>query len=60
MEERLRRHLSDHGGWTSRSKDWRVVHVEEHKDKVAAYAREREVKGWKKRKRIESLISAAR
>jgi predicted GIY-YIG superfamily endonuclease len=37
-----------------------VVHTEMLPDKSAAYRREREVKGWKKRDRIEALIGAAR
>ena len=60
VEERLRKHFSAHSGWTSRAKDWRIVHVEYHADKAAAYRREREVKGWRKRSRIEELIGAAR
>ncbi|MBK6629061.1 MAG: GIY-YIG nuclease family protein [Flavobacteriales bacterium] len=60
MDERLRKHLSAHRGWTSRAKDWRVVHEETYADKATAYQREREVKGWKKRFRIEGLIGAAR
>ena len=60
LEERLRKHLSDHRGWTARAKDWRVVHVEEHPDKGSAYRRELEVKGWKSRQRIEGLIGSAR
>ncbi len=60
MEERLRKHLSDHCGWTSRAKDWRLVHEEAHPDKSAAYRRELEVKGWKSRARVEELIAAAR
>ncbi len=60
MEERLRKHLSGHRRWTARTKDWRVVHTEQLPDKSAAYRRELEVKGWKKRERIETLIGAAR
>ncbi|HQW07346.1 MAG: GIY-YIG nuclease family protein [Flavobacteriales bacterium] len=56
MQERLRKHLSDHRGWTSRAKDWLVVHTETHVDKSMAYRRELEVKGWKSRNRIQLLI----
>jgi len=59
LEERLRKHLANHGHWTARAKDWRVVHREECADKSAAYRREREVKGWKSRGRIEDLIGSA-
>ena len=60
MAERLRKHLSAHSRWTARAKDRKVVHTEMLPDKSAAYRREREVKGWKKRDRIEALIGAAR
>jgi len=60
MDERLRKHLSGHGGWTSRAKDWRVAHEEPYADKAMASRRELEVKGWKKRSRIEALIGAGR
>lgn len=60
MDERLRKHLSAHKGWTARAKDWRVVYTEQHPEKAAAYRRELEVKSWKKRSHIEALISAAR
>ena len=56
MEERLRKHLADHTHWTARAKDWRVVHTEPFPDKASAYRREREVKAWKKRQRIEDLF----
>ena len=44
MEERLRKHLSMRGHWTSRAQDWRVVYTETYPDKGLAYAREREVR----------------
>ncbi len=59
IEERLRKHLSNHKHWTARAKDWRIVHQEEHPDKSTAYRREREVKAWKSRTRIEELIGSA-
>ncbi len=54
LDERLRKHLSDHRGWTARSKDWRVVYSEAHDDRSSAYHRELEVKGWKSRGRMPS------
>lgn len=56
IEERLRKHLSAHRGWTARAKDWRLAYQENYPDKSAAYRRELEVKSWKKRERIEALI----
>ena len=56
LSVRLRKHLSSHGGYTSRAKDWVMKYSERYSDKAAAYAREREVKSWKSRERIEWLI----
>ncbi len=56
MAERLRRHLSDHHGFTARQKDWIVCYYEVFQTKVDAYAREREVKKWKSKSRIKKLI----
>ena len=57
VEERLRRHNSNHKGFTGKSADWDVVFIEDFPTKELAYARERQIKGWKSRKRIEELIS---
>ncbi len=56
LEERLRKHLSNHKGYTARAKDWEIVYSEEFATKKEAYAREREVKRWKSRNKIEQLI----
>jgi len=57
VEERLSRHLSNHKGYTAKSKDWIIVYVERFSTKSEAYARERKVKNWKSRKKIEMLIN---
>ena len=54
--ERLRRYNSNHKGFTAKANDWTIVHLEPYQDKADAYAREREVKNWKSRKRLEQLI----
>ena len=59
MEERLRRHNSNHKGFTGGSADWKIVHEEVLPEKSAAMKREKEIKGWKSRKLIEKLISSA-
>jgi putative endonuclease len=56
VEERLRKHNSNHDGYTAKYRDWRVVYTEVYPTKDLAYNREREVKKWKSRKRIELLI----
>ena len=40
VEERLRRHLSAHKGFTARAKDWEVVYSELFDQKSLAIARE--------------------
>ncbi len=57
VEERLRRHLSDHDGFTAKAKDWVLVYVESYEDKSAAHKRELQVKAWKSRKKIMELVS---
>jgi putative endonuclease len=56
IEERLRRHLSDHSGFSAKYKDWVVCYQEIYDTKSEAYKRERMVKGWKSKSRIERLI----
>ena len=56
VKERLRRHNSNHKGFTGKYSDWEIVYCEVYPDKTSAYAREREVKGWKSRRMIEKLI----
>jgi len=56
IEERLRRHNSDHKGFTGNSPDWILVYKEEYPDKGSAYSRERRLKSWKSRKKILELI----
>ena len=59
MDERLRKHLSDHSGYTSKAKDWDVVYTEPYSDKPSAYRRELELKARKSRKLIIELIESS-
>ncbi len=59
IEERLRKHNSNHKGITAKFKDWKVIYTEAFNSKELAYAREREIKSWKSRKRIERLIAGS-
>ena len=43
LQERLRRHNSNHKGFTGKGNDWVVVYTEIYTSKKLAYAREREV-----------------
>ena len=56
VQERLKKHLSNHQGFTSRSKDWEIVFIEYHETKSIARKRELEIKRWKSIKKIEELI----
>ena len=58
IEARLRRHNTNHRGYTGGVGDWALVYSESYADKSAAQFREREIKRWKSRKRIEELIAA--
>ena len=57
LEERLRRHLSDHMGFTASTKDWIVVYSEKFADKASALIRERQLKSWKSKAKIIELLS---
>ncbi len=56
LEDRLRRHLSNHQGFTSKAKDWEIVYCEAFLSSKEAQVRERWVKNQKSRKVIEGLI----
>ena len=56
MDERLRKHNADHKGFTGKTGDWKVMYTEIYTTKEEAYKRERELKKWKSRIKIEALI----
>ncbi|MFY0483546.1 GIY-YIG nuclease family protein [Flavobacterium sp. PLA-1-15] len=60
LDERLRKHLSKHSGFTAKTKDWLIVYFEEFETKSLAYKRELEVKKWKSSIRIEKLINSVK
>ncbi|HKZ37975.1 MAG TPA: GIY-YIG nuclease family protein [Chryseolinea sp.] len=45
--ERLRKHNSDHEGFTGKCRDWVIIYSEKYDTKELAYAQEWEVKKWK-------------
>ncbi|MDH6252856.1 putative endonuclease [Chryseobacterium sp. H1D6B] len=57
LQERLRKHLSNHKGFTAKSKNWNIVYYEVFDSKIEAYTREREVKAWKSKSKIQKLIN---
>jgi putative endonuclease len=58
-EERLRKHNTNHMGYSGHTGDWKIVHIEQYSTKELAYKREREIKSWKSRKRIVALVGSA-
>jgi putative endonuclease len=58
LDQRIRRHLANHKGFTGTVADWKLVYKEYFLSKPQALAREREIKAWKSRKMIEKLIAS--
>ena len=56
IDERVRKHLTAHSGFTSHAKDWILKYQEHFIDKLGALKREKVIKSWKKRDRIEALF----
>ena len=59
IEERIRRHLSEHSGFTAKAKDWQLVYQEIYEQKSDAASREREIKRWKSAVRIRALFGSS-
>jgi putative endonuclease len=57
LQERLRKHNSNHKGFTGKIGDWTIIYTEMYQAKTTAYQCEREIKAWKSRKKIERLIA---
>ena len=57
IEERLKKHLSNHSGFTGRAKDWEIVFTKKFETKSEAYALERKLKGLKSRVALEKYIN---
>ncbi|RLD91470.1 MAG: GIY-YIG nuclease family protein [Bacteroidetes bacterium] len=54
IDVRLKKHNTNHKGFTGKVGDWEIVYSEGYTSKSDAYARERQVKSWKSRKAKES------
>jgi len=54
---RLKKHLGNHKGFTSKAKDWVICHTEFFDNKTKALAREKQLKSWKNRTLIQQLIA---
>ena len=58
IEDRIRKHNTNHSGFTGKTGDWTLKWKEPHQDKIAALKREKQIKNWKSRVMIEKLIEA--
>ena len=54
--ERIRKHNSKHKGFTGIASDWILKYSEKYASKSEALKRERQIKAWKSRIRIERLM----
>ncbi|WP_430516948.1 GIY-YIG nuclease family protein [Chitinophaga niabensis] len=59
LSERLRKHNSNHRGFTGKSEDWKIVYTEAYPTKKEASERERKIKSWKSRKKVQVLVNSA-
>ena len=56
LQTRVRKHNTNHKGFTGHVNDWELVYFEEFPYKELAVRRELEIKGWKSRNKIERLV----
>ncbi len=56
LYERIRRHNTNHNGYTGRANDWELVYKKEFTQKSMARKIELQVKNWKSRNMIEKII----
>ena len=58
IEDRLRKHNTNNKSFTGKANDWEIVYTQTFEKKTDAIIREKQIKNWKSRKRIEDLISS--
>ena len=56
LNSRLKKHCSNHKGFTGKADDWVLKYAEYFDDKSQAMKREKEIKAWKSKVKIEQLI----
>jgi putative endonuclease len=57
LEERIIRHNQKSKGFTGQINDWEMMYSESFATKSEALAREKQIKSWKNRSKIQQLIS---
>ena len=58
LDQRLRKHNTNHKGFTGKTLDWTLLYHEEFESKAEALKREKEIKGWKSTLKIKKLMGA--
>jgi len=58
VQGRLRKHNNTSKGFTNAGRPWIIVYTEIFENKADAAARERQLKKWKNRARLEALIKS--
>ncbi|NTE18485.1 GIY-YIG nuclease family protein [Agrobacterium tumefaciens] len=56
LDGRLKKHNTNHSGFTGHTGDWRIVWVQSFTEKSAAAKREKQIKSWKSRRMIINLF----
>lgn len=57
-DKRLERHNNGYVKSTKPYRPWEIAYSEPYDSRAKAFLREKEIKSWKKRNRIEKLITA--
>ncbi len=60
LTERIKKHNTNHKGYTGKVNDWTLVHQEEFDNKSDALKREKQIKSWKSKKAIQKLIDSSK
>ncbi|MBL7882444.1 MAG: GIY-YIG nuclease family protein [Bacteroidia bacterium] len=58
LEERVRKHNTNHKGFTGGIGDWELKYSEIYSTKEEAIRREKQIKNWKSKRMIEKLIQS--
>ena len=56
LEERIIRHNQKSKGFTGNTNDWKIVYTETYTTKSEALSREKQIKSWKSKIKIQELI----
>ncbi|WP_396210660.1 GIY-YIG nuclease family protein [Flavobacterium sp.] len=58
LENRITRHNQKSKGFTGTTNDWKIVYSESYSTKFEAMTREKQIKLWKSRSKIQQLINS--